>query len=550
MGNVLARGSLQATGHTDLVELAFYARPLAPALNLTLRLHEDILGTDGTVSLPLPPAVALKQRAFTLHATKKLIQDWDQHPNTTPQLAAWRQSCGGPHGGAWLQFPSQPTHFMPDDIFDLSVRVRLCDDILKPGPCPLQGANGNRCPGHCDAKGHHALGCTFGAGAVKRHDAVVNTLHKIIHNWGHLPVHREQMVPTDHDEYKRADIVFTDSENRRRPIDVMVVGPSSTQALAMGSARKRGTAANSGETLKLRQYGLQRVTPAVLEAAGYPGPSLRQLIKSLVPPDDDRSTTIQSAFQSIACAMHSQQSRTVLNLLRRDGTRPDVVMLDQAPAGVTALLAAPPVPPPSGPGLRQTDPMATPGPTAGPDHLRPGRVGPTTRSPPRTPGAGSHNDGQTLPPATRAGTPAHPPAGLPQTLGYSPPTAGRRCSASPPGAKRPPPPVPPEIAAARNQLAAPPGPPTEARIPGSLPPAPVNPTYATPSPFVADGCRSGGNLQADTAPDGRTRPLPPDGPTIGPALPVRGPAHQIAATERDTMSTVIQTPTQPDDLDM
>jgi hypothetical protein len=137
---------------------------------------------------------------------------------------------------------------MPDDIFDLSVRVRLCDNVLKPGPCPLQGANGNRCPGHCDAKGHHALGCTFGAGAVKRHDAVANTLHKIIHNWGHIPVHREQMVPTDHDDYKRADIVFTDGENRRRPIDVMVVGPSSTQALAMGAARKRGTAANSGDT--------------------------------------------------------------------------------------------------------------------------------------------------------------------------------------------------------------------------------------------------------------------------------------------------------------
>jgi hypothetical protein len=211
---------------------------------------------------------------------------------------------------------------------------------------------------------------------------VVNTLHKIIHNWGHIPVHREQMVPTDHDDYKRADIVFTDGENRRRPIDVMVVGPSSTQALAMGAARKRGTAANSGETLKLRQYGLQRVTPAVLEAAGYPGPSLRQLVKSLVPPDDDRSTAIQIAFQSIACAMHSQQARTVLNLLKRDGTRPDVTMLDAAPAGVTAHLHAASGPPRPRPEQRQGDPVATPGLDAGRAQPGPRLTGPTGAGPP------------------------------------------------------------------------------------------------------------------------------------------------------------------------
>ena len=127
---------------------------------------------------------------------------------------------------------------------------------------------------------------------MKRHEAVANTLHKLLHNWGHAPIHREQMVPTDHDALKRADIVYTDADNRVRPIDVMIVSRCSAQALVMGSARKRGTAANRGETLKLRQHGLQRFTPAVLEAAGYPGPAFRQLIKSLVPPDADRSTSI------------------------------------------------------------------------------------------------------------------------------------------------------------------------------------------------------------------------------------------------------------------
>ena len=136
---------------------------------------------------------------------------------------------------------------MPDEIFDLSVRIRMADDILRPGPCPLRGANGTPCPGFCDAKGHHAMCCTYGAGAVKRHEAVANTLHKLLHNWGHTPIHRERLVPTDHDNPKRADIIYTDSENRTRPIDVMIVGPTSAQALAMGAARKRGTAANSGE---------------------------------------------------------------------------------------------------------------------------------------------------------------------------------------------------------------------------------------------------------------------------------------------------------------
>ena len=238
---------LTATGHADLLELAFYARPLGPALNLTLDLHNEILGTTGAVALPLPASQAVKQRAFTQHATKRIIEEWEAHPETTPQLAAWRQSAGGTHAGAWLQFPSQPSHFMPDEIFDLSVRIRMADDILRPGPCPLRGANGTPCPGFCDAKGHHAMCCTYGAGAVKRHEAVANTLHKLLHNWGHTPIHRERLVPTDHDNPKRADIIYTDSENRTRPIDVMIVGPTSAQALAMGAARKRGTAANSGE---------------------------------------------------------------------------------------------------------------------------------------------------------------------------------------------------------------------------------------------------------------------------------------------------------------
>jgi hypothetical protein len=230
---------------------------------------------------------------------------------------------------------------MPDEIFDLSVRIRMADDILRPGPCPLRGANGAPCPGFCDAKGHHAMGCTYGAGAVKRHEAVANTLHKILHNWGHTPVYREQLVPTDHNSHKRADIIYTDCDNRSRPIDVMIVGPTSAQALAMGAARKRGTAANGGENLKLRQYGLQRVTPAVMEAAGFPGPSFKQLIKSIVPADEDRSTSIQTAFQAIACALHSQQAHTILNLLRRDGHRPDVDMMAEPPIGVTQSANAP-----------------------------------------------------------------------------------------------------------------------------------------------------------------------------------------------------------------
>ena len=474
---------LTATGHADLLELAFYARPLGPALNLTLDLHNEILGTTGAVALPLPASQAVKQRAFTQHATKRIIEEWEAHPETTPQLAAWRQSAGGTHAGAWLQFPSQPSHFMPDEIFDLSVRIRMADDILRPGPCPLRGANGTPCPGFCDAKGHHAMCCTYGAGAVKRHEAVANTLHKLLHNWGHTPIHRERLVPTDHDNPKRADIIYTDSENRTRPIDVMIVGPTSAQALAMGAARKRGTAANSGENLKFRQYGLQRVTPAVMEAAGLPGPALKQLIKTVVPTDEDRSTSIQSAFQSLACALHSQQAHTLLTLLRRDGTRPDVTMTDEPPVGVTRRAnliprvrgAAPPDPqghPPHDTRAGHSnggDPGAhAPAQQQGPGPPLPGRAerggGPSGPPPVFNTGApATPPNAQQLPPHSDPSL-GQPPCGpRPQPrpwpssahMGHgrgnsaTAPTS-RRWSTSPPGAKRPPPPVPPEFIAART----------------------------------------------------------------------------------------------------
>ena len=73
----------------------------------------------------------------------------------------------------------------------------------------------------------------------------------VLHAWGYGPIHREQLVPTDHGDHKRAYLVFTDMHNQARPIDVMIVGATSTQALTLGAPRKRGTAANSGEALKL-----------------------------------------------------------------------------------------------------------------------------------------------------------------------------------------------------------------------------------------------------------------------------------------------------------
>ena len=85
----------------------------------------------------------------------------------------------------------------------------------------------------------------------------------------------------------------------------MIVSATSNQALCVGSRRKRGTAAISVETLKFRQCGLNRVTPAALEAAGHPGPAIGQLVKSVAPADEDRSTAIAAAFQSLACALHT-----------------------------------------------------------------------------------------------------------------------------------------------------------------------------------------------------------------------------------------------------
>ena len=99
---------LNATGHADLFELALRARPLAPALRLTQTLHETVLKTTGTLTLPLPQSQLPKQRDFTKLATQRLISAWENHPHTTPIDQAWRLSCGGSHGGAWLQFRPFP----------------------------------------------------------------------------------------------------------------------------------------------------------------------------------------------------------------------------------------------------------------------------------------------------------------------------------------------------------------------------------------------------------------------------------------------------------
>ena len=144
-------------------------------------------------------------------------------------------------------------------------------------------------------------------------------------------------MPTAHGTTKRADLVYTDANNQARPLDIMVVGPTTAQALAMGSARKRGAAAASGETIKVRQYGLHRVTPIVMEAGGFPGPAIRQFIKSVLPEDADHSTAIPTAFQAIACALHTVQAQTLLALMRHDAR-------DWTPMTARLYLPDPPCP--------------------------------------------------------------------------------------------------------------------------------------------------------------------------------------------------------------
>jgi hypothetical protein len=241
----------------------------------------------------------------------------------------------------------------------------------------------------------------------------------------------------------------------------------------------------------------------------------------------------------MACALHSQQSRTVLNLLRRDGTRPDVVMTDAAPVGVTAptLVTAGPRREAPGPSNPASPPGTSPAASAS-RAVTPRQVSPL-RAAPAAPENAAHSVGPRCGVAGHSGAPAltappsHPipPGAAPsnQSDTPQPPLGGDvTMTDAAPRMDLDHELVPPHTAADGTTTPMPPhdpGPRRSAALPSlGTQLAPL--ALSSVAPFRPDALPSLGN-QLAPPPVSRSAPRPPDpGPLRSAALP--SPGTQLA----------------------
>jgi hypothetical protein len=257
--------------------------------------------------------------------------------NTDTYQAARARSSGGPGSAAFTMVPTAQTHQMTDTDYQLALRLRMGLPIIPLGhKCQHKDTHGNVCGADCDEHGYHALTCPKGGHLVKRHDAIKNTLAKIMQNLtGNTPL-QEQQLPTPPQPASQQDIdrehdiaplwenqaptayrsdITTYETGARQDLDIMITHTWHGLAMRQGRAAKQdGIAAKYAEHYKLHKYRHTTITPFVLEAHGRLGDHARQYIKHLLnshTTPETASTEHTRVFMELSVELQRHNARAV-----------------------------------------------------------------------------------------------------------------------------------------------------------------------------------------------------------------------------------------------
>ena len=112
---------------------------------------------------------------------------------------AFARSCSGSGAAGWLQVPSAEDHYLEDEDFHQALLFRLRQP--RPSACAsCQHWNHSAqtpCGRPLDPRGDHASMCLAGGHAVRRHNALVQTLAKLLAQGPLNVVDVEPVTPTE-----------------------------------------------------------------------------------------------------------------------------------------------------------------------------------------------------------------------------------------------------------------------------------------------------------------------------------------------------------------
>ena len=163
---------------------------------------------------------------------------------------------------------------------------------------------------------------------IRRHDAVVKALAKIIHNVTGAKTHLERRdgelarIFRGRVQQGQMDIIVVQSGEFKRYIDVTVVSPVTADPhFVIESANKPGHAASKAEHLKKLRYPTADLIPFVMEVGGRFGPGALSYLRSLFrQPGASTEYTISDAFTTLSTALHAHTAQQIYTAHLTDNT--------------------------------------------------------------------------------------------------------------------------------------------------------------------------------------------------------------------------------------
>ena len=169
---------------------------------------------------------------------------------------------------------------------------------------------------HCWTEPAYMLGsCAVGGWLVRRHDGA----RDLLGDWceeQHCVVQREVVLPLanlDRAEARMDLVVYASGSTIPSYIDVSIVTALSQQALASGSAKYDGKAAEIAAKGKRNAYPLINITPFIVEDHGRFGSDAVAFLKRVAPTDAAaRSRAMSDLYHRLAAFLQRTAADAVL----------------------------------------------------------------------------------------------------------------------------------------------------------------------------------------------------------------------------------------------
>ena len=319
--------------------------PHATPTALALHHSQSGKGAGAFLNTPADPEEIMDDELFSIGVSARLLEPWagqppDQHiPNTpTTQLDPQTQPSQNqppsiqpdpvdashpPTVIPWL--PQSPIYTTPSNPTPSAQPVPAGagpTQHTQPQPtpgCPRVSGKGERCNRALDPQCVHARLCRFGGAVIRRHDAVVKALARVIHNVTGAKTHLERRDTELARIFKgkvqqgQMDIIVVQYGSTTRYIDVTVVSPvTADHHFVIESANKPGHAASRAESFKRTRYPHAALVPFAMEIGGRLGPSAQSYLQSLFrEPGASTEYTMSDAFTTLSTALHTHTSQQI-----------------------------------------------------------------------------------------------------------------------------------------------------------------------------------------------------------------------------------------------